>query len=63
MISKSELLYKRVLEIFKNFIIETNNLNPNVILFNKAHIDMELALSNAILAKFNNCKINIVIII
>ena len=34
-----------------------------VILFNKAHIDMELALSNAILAKFNNCKINIVIII
>ena len=63
MTSKSELLYKRVLESFKNFIIETNNLNPNVILFNKAHIDMELALSNAILAKFNNCKINIVIII
>ena len=29
MTSKSELLYKRVLEIFKNFIIETNILNPN----------------------------------
>ena len=54
---KSELLYKRVLESFKNFIIENNNLNPDVILFNKAHIDMELALSNAILDKFKNCKI------
>ena len=29
MTSKSELLYKRVLESFKNFIIETNILNPN----------------------------------
>jgi hypothetical protein len=57
MSSKSELLYKRVLESFKNFIIETNYLNPNAILFNKSHIDMELALSNAILEKFNNYKI------
>lgn len=46
--SKSKLLYKRALESFKNFIIETNNLNPNVIIFNKAHIEMELTLSNTI---------------
>lgn len=57
MTSKSELLYKRALSSFKNFILENNNISDNDIIFKNIHIDMELALSNAVKSTFNFCSI------
>ena len=55
--SKSELLYKRALSSFKNFILENNSILDNDIIFKNAHIDMELDLSNSIKSTFNHCSI------
>lgn len=57
MTSDSELLYKRVISSFKNFILENNNISDNDIIFKNAHIDMELALSNVVKNTFNHCSI------
>ena len=55
--SKSELLYKRALLSFKSSIIGNNSIPPNNIIFKRAHIDMEIALANAIKSTFDNCEI------
>ena len=57
MTSKTQILHKRVLSFFKSYFMNNNNLNSDDNLFNTAHIDMELALSNAIIDIFKNCKI------
>ena len=57
MTNKSELLYKRALLSFKSFIIDNNIIPPNTIIFKRAHIDMEIALANAIKSTFDNCEI------
>ena len=63
MASKSELLYKRALSSFKNFILENNNISDNDIIFKNAHIDMELALSNAVKFTFIVVQLTIAIFI
>ena len=57
MTNESELLYKEVLLSFKSFIIDNNNISPNSMIFKRAHIDMEIALANAIKSTFDNCVI------
>ena len=57
MTNESELLYKEVLLSFKSFIIDNNNIPPNSMIFKRAHIDMEIALANAIKSTFDNCDI------
>ena len=57
MTSKSELLYKRALLSFKSFILDNNYIPPHNIIFKRAYIDMEIALSNEVKYTFNNCSI------
>ena len=57
MTSKSQLLYKRVLSAFSEFIKENNIINNNIPLFKIAHIDMELGLFNSLKEVFPNTQI------
>ena len=54
---KTQILNKRALNCFKNFIMNKHNLNSDDNLFNTAYIDMEFALSNTIIDTFKKCRV------